>query len=529
MRKCFIPFLGAMLLFGTKNYAQGLNNLTGDLQLQQNFFQRDTAINASDNELYDHLLSGGESWLGLRYGSHGFVATLRVDGFLNSNLREPTQSMTGFNIGAWSLSKTMDGLTITGGYIYDQVGSGILFRSYEDRGLLIDNALKGIHLRYNINNKVVLKAFGGQQKNVFESYAPVIKGFSAEANLKASDKIHIVPGIGGLNRTLDKRSMDMMVANINGMSLEQRFNPSYNMYAFTFYNTLTAGSLSWYVEGAYKTQEAISDYNGQLINKDGNVLYSNLFYAMNNFAVTLTGKRTQNFIMRTSPNESLLYGLMNWQPVTAQLRPQRLIARYSPASQDLSEYALNADFLINPTEDIDLNISGTYINTLEEVKLYREAYIEANFRKWSQWDIDLGFQYMEYNQDYYQFKPGVPMVVSYTPFTELTYRLGGGKSIKFQGQYMHTEQDYGSWAYASLEYAVANKWSFAVSDMYNVSPTDPSTKGLHYYNVFGSYTRGAHRFTLAYVKQVEGINCTGGVCRYEPAFNGLKMSIFSTF
>jgi|SRR5690554_1318777 len=529
MRKLFIPLLVSSILVGTQTMGQGLNNLTGDLQLQQNFFQRDTAINASDNELYDHLLSGGESWLGMRYSSHGFVASLRVDGFINSNLKEPTQAMTGFNIGAWSLSKNIAGLTITGGYIYDQIGSGILFRSYEDRGMLIDNALKGIHLRYSLNNKLVLKAFGGQQKNVFESYAPVIKGVAAEGSFKLSDKVHIVPGVGALNRTMDKGSMDLVVSNINGMPLEKRFEPTYNMYAFTFYNTLTAGALSWYVEGAYKTKEAISDYNGRLVQQDGNVIYSNLFYAMNNFAVTLTGKRTENFIMRTSPNEALLNGIMNWQPITAQLRPHRLIARYSPASQDLSEYAFNADVFINPTDEIDLNISGTYINTLDDLKLYREAYVEANFRKWSNWDIDLGFQYMEYNQDYYQFKPGVPLLVSYTPFTEVTYRLGGRKSIKFQAQYMQTEQDYGSWAFASLEYAVANNWSVAISDMYNVSPVNPSEKGKHYYNIFGSYTKGPHRFTLAYVKQVEGINCTGGVCRYEPAFNGLKLGIFSTF
>lgn len=529
MKKVLLTLSIALTSIGTQIYAQGLNNLSGDLMLEQNFFQRDTAINASDNELYDQLLGGGQAWMGLRYSSHGFTATLRVDNFMNSNLQEPTQGMSGFGIGAWSLSKEIAGLTITGGYIYDQVGSGILFRAYEDRGLLIDNALKGLHLRYNLSNKVTLKAFGGQQKNVFESYSPIIKGLSAEGNFKVSNKVHMVPGLGVINRTLDQKNMSTIVDNINGMPLDDRFLPKYNMYGVTAYNTLTAGAFSWYVEGAYKTQEAIGDYNGKLINKSGTVIYSNLFYAMNNFAVTLSGKRTQNFIMRTSPNESLLYGLMNWQPVIAQLRPQRVIARYSPASQDLSEYAFNADFFINPTEYLDINVSGTFINTLEDIKLYREAFIEANLRKWDKWDIDLGFQYMEYNQDYYQFKPGVPLLVSYTPYTELTYRITGNKSIKFQGQYMHTRQDYGSWLYGSLEYSIANKWSFALSDMYNISPVDPNEKGKHYYNAFVAYTKGPHRFSLAYVKQVEGVNCTGGVCRYEPAFSGVKLGITSSF
>ena len=37
------------------------------------------------------------------------------------------------------------------------------------------------------------------------------------------------------------------------------------------------------------------------------------------------------------------------------------------------------------------------------------------------------------------------------------------------------------------------------------------------------------RFTGGYIKQVEGVVCTGGVCRYEFVFSGVKLSINSTF
>jgi hypothetical protein len=40
---------------------------------------------------------------------------------------------------------------------------------------------------------------------------------------------------------------------------------------------------------------------------------------------------------------------------------------------------------------------------------------------------------------------------------------------------------------------------------------------------------GRNRITLGYVRQVEGINCTGGVCRLEPAFNGVKATLTSSF
>jgi len=51
----------------------------------------------------------------------------------------------------------------------------------------------------------------------------------------------------------------------------------------------------------------------------------------------------------------------------------------------------------------------------------------------------------------------------------------------------------------------------------------------HYYNIYTAYTKGPNRFSIAYVKQVDGINCSGGVCRYEPAFSGVKATVTSSF
>ncbi len=525
----------ALLGFGFQAAAQG--NLSGDLMANVNFFQRDTAIKASDNPLYDNYLSGGESWLSLRYTNKGFTAFLRADAFHNSNLYQPTEAMTGFGIGAWSLSKEINDLTVTGGYIYDQIGSGILFRAYEDRGLLIDNALVGLHLKYRINDQVMVKAFTGQMKNVrtFGRFEPVLKGINAEGDFSVSDKVHIMPGIGALSRTLDQGSMNSIVSTINNYPLEERFVPKYNMYAFTAYNTLTAGDFSWYIEGAYKTNEAIraSIFSDTLSDKPGNVVFTTLGWARKGIAVNFTGKRTETFVMRTSPNEILLRGMLNWQPIVARLRPQRLMARYSPPSQDVSEMALGTDVLLSPNDNIDITLNYTHINTLEEVKLYREAYAEVNYRGLDNWIIQLGAQYLQYNQEVYQIKPGVPIVEAITPFTEITYRFNNKTSIRTQWEYMHTEQDYGSWVFGLVELNIAPRWSFAVSDMYTVSlnKKNPSgiTKPQHYYNIFAAYSKGPHRVSAAYVKQVDGINCTGGVCRYEPAFSGVRMMLTTSF
>ncbi|MEO7176008.1 MAG: DUF6029 family protein, partial [Saprospiraceae bacterium] len=117
---------------------------------------------------------------------------------------------------------------------------------------------------------------------------------------------------------------------------------------------------------------------------------------------------------------------------------------------------------------------------------------------------------------------------TWTPYVEYLYKFNRKQSLRFEGQYMATEQDYGSWIFALLEYGIAPHWTISVSDMYNNVPKkhpDP----IHYPSIVGFYSVGATRISAGYVKQVEGIVCTGGICRFEPAFNGFKMTLNTLF
>ncbi len=146
---------------------------------------------------------------------------------------------------------------------------------------------------------------------------------------------------------------------------------------------------------------------------------------------------------------------------------------------------------------------------------------------------------VDYNQEVYEVKPGKDNVQTFTPFTEFTYKFDRKKSMRVELQYMMTKRDYklfgkddpkpneehdlGDWLYGLVEFNIAPKYSFSVSDMYNI-PAD-----LHYYDISASYTNKTNRFAIGYVKQVQGIICTGGVCRFENAFSGVKASITSSF
>ena len=258
-------FLSLALLLNHQANAQEQNNgggqLSGNLEANANFFMRDSLIGAANTPQYDRQLYGADAWLNLSYSNWGFDFGLRFDLFNNSNLLNPTSSYTDEGIGRWYIHKKIEKLDISVGYLYDQVGSGIIFRAFEERPLLIDNALLGARLAYEFLPDWQIKAFTGRQKQQFDLYGSVIKGAAVDGFLSGGEGASwsIAPGFGVVNRTLDDASMNSLVATINTYSKDDAFVPKYNTYAFSLYNTLTAGNFTWYVEGAYKTEDNLND------------------------------------------------------------------------------------------------------------------------------------------------------------------------------------------------------------------------------------------------------------------------------
>lgn len=533
--------------------------IAGSLQLNANFFMRDSLIGAANTPQYDRQLFGGEAWLNLTYSNWGFDFGLRFDMFNNSNLLNPTGSYSGEGIGRWFIQKKINKLGIYGGYIYDQIGSGIIFRAFEERPLLIDNALFGLRLSYDLHPNWQVKAFTGRQKQQFDTYNAVIRGLSVEGFLASKDStssFSLAPGFGAVGRTLDDESMNSLVAALNTYPKEDAFIPKYNAFAFSAFNTLTAGPVSWYVEGAYKTPDAMNDPFGvivrdgqpivgdKFIKKAGSVLYTSLSYAGGGWGITLEGKRTADFSFRTRPQEQLNRGLVNFLPPMARVNTYRLNSRYNAATQELGELAFQADIRYSPNRKLAFNFNASNITDLNDVLLYREFYLDAVFKKDRVWTLTAGIQHQNYNQERYEFKPGVPNVQTITPFAEFLYKFDRKTSIRVETQYMLTgmdesagfKQDYGDWLFGLVEFNIAPNWSFTASDMYNTGPGKNSPVNdngeklkLHYprFDVF--YTLRSNRLSLSYIKQVEGVVCTGGICRLEPAFSGVRFSVSSTF
>ncbi|MEM7102231.1 MAG: DUF6029 family protein [Bacteroidota bacterium] len=522
--------------FFNNAFAQG--SLSGGLQTNGNFFVRDTSIGAANTPQYDNLFSGYEGWLNLNYSNFGFDLGLRFDFYLNSNLPDPQAAFTGQGIGNWFIKRKIHKLDITAGHFYDQIGSGIIFRAYEERLLGIDNSLMGLRLAYDLSDNWKVKTMLGRQRNPFGSngvvsstYKPIIASLSFDGYVPVSDDVQLAPGGGVVNRVLDEESMALIVADINTYAPIDSFIPKYNVYAFSLYNTLTVKDFSWYIEGAFKTNEAIVGPEGILVDKFGSVIMTNLSYSRKGFGITVQGKRVENFILRTSPNEILNEGVINFLPPTARQNTKRLAARYNANTSELSEWAFQVDLLFKPAKNINAALNFSNITDLDGNLLFREAFAEARFKNLGttkKWTTTLGLQYQEYNQDFYEVKPGVPNVISVVPMTEIIYKIDRKKTIRTEVQYQHTQQDFGSFFYVLGEFTIAPSWSFSFSNMVNIKPRKTDERES-YYDVSVGYTHKSNKFTFAWVKQIEGIVCTGGVCRFEPAFNGARITLNSSF
>ncbi len=541
-----------VFLFISIGCLQGQDNsrLTGNLQTNGNFFIKDSAIGASGTPQYDNLKFGAESWLNLNYSNWGFDMGLRFDLFSNSNLLNPNGGVfVGKGIGRWYIHKEIDKFDFSGGYIYDQIGSGIIFRAYEERSLLIDNALYGLKVGYNFDENWKVRAFAGQEKRQFSTYAANVRGMVLEGFVKpdSSKNFTLAPGVGVVSRAFDKETADRIANTLGTYPLPERFDLKYNTYAATLFNTLTAGDFTWFFEGAIKSPDVLNDaanvagnnagseIQGKLYSGTGHTIYTSMAYATRKFGVTLEGKRTKDFSFRNDPFVVGVQGPLNFLPPMARQNTYRLTTRFSPATQELGEQAIQLDIRYSINKNLSLNVNVSEIQDLDNTELYREITPEFAYKYKRKWQLIGGLQVLKYNIEVYQGKKGY--VDAVTPYGEWLYKFTPRKSLRVEAQYLNTEQEFGSWVFGLAELAWAPHWLLYVSDMYKIKHPNPETEeaekvkydGLHYPTVGLVYTQKANRFEVAYVKQVEGINCSGGICRFEPTFSGFRVKINSSF
>ena len=169
----------ALSFVSLTNWAQ--NNQSGtiqEMQLQRPNLPEDPAINAS--KVDEFMLMNGYS--NIRFNKGNLTAGVRFESYLNV-LQGFDSRFNGNGVPFRFAQYNVNGLDITVGNFYEQFGNGLIFRSYEEQMLGIDNAMDGIRIKYRPTKGLSLNGIIGTQRLFWEQGPGIVRGIDAELNL----------------------------------------------------------------------------------------------------------------------------------------------------------------------------------------------------------------------------------------------------------------------------------------------------------------------------------------------------------
>ncbi|MEC8757999.1 MAG: DUF6029 family protein, partial [Bacteroidota bacterium] len=138
--------------------------ITGNVQLLFQTYQEDSLIGAQ----VPPGKTGFNAFGNLIYTRGDFSAGMRYESYLDPILGYPGR-FRGSGVGYRYANYAQENFEVTLGNFYEQFGSGLLLRAYEERQLGIDNALDGFRLILRPTDGVTLKGLVGKQRLDFDS------------------------------------------------------------------------------------------------------------------------------------------------------------------------------------------------------------------------------------------------------------------------------------------------------------------------------------------------------------------------
>lgn len=538
----------ACSLFTGSLLAQGISSLPihGNLQFDAQYYFKDSLIGAP--EIPEKMLSNG--FINFVYDKDNFSAGVRYESYLNP-ISGFDNRYQGSGIPFRYLTYRNGDLEMTAGNFYEQFGSGLIFRSYEERGLGYDNALDGFRLKYKPFAGVYFKGIIGRQRTFFQTGEGIVRGLDGEWNINESFS----------SRAAAKTQWILGGSFVSKYQKDQdpTFNLPLNVGASSVRFNVNSGGWSFGSEYAYKINDP-STSNG-FIYKEGQALLVNAGYTKKGLGITLAAKRIDNMGFRSDRYSVGNTLIINYLPALTKNHTYILTAMYPYATQPNGEFGFQAEVFYNLKAgsslggkygtDISLNYSRAQsikkaaIDTtgnpdaadlgytsdffaLGEDVYFEDFNIEINRKLSKKLRMILSYMYQNYNKDIVEGRTGFGNVYSHIAVLELNYRMTSTKNLRTELQHMYTKQDQQSWAVLLVEYSIAPQWFIAGFDQWNYG-NDISSRQIHYFTGNLGYNRNANRITVGYGRQRAGIFCVGGVCRNVPASSGFTLSITSSF
>lgn len=534
--------LYAPILLAQEDLEQLLNKaeIHGDFQSDFQYYQDDKALESQVQQIPEKM--GSNSYLNLSYSMGNLRAGLRYEAYFPA-LAGFDRRYNGSGIANRFVTYDWKGLEVTAGHFYEQFGSGITLRTYQDWNLGYDNAIDGFRVVYNGLKGVKIKGLVGTQRLYFSKGEGTVRGADAEVSLN-----DVLPCM--TNKKLMWQIGGSFVSKYQADNDPLLKLPE-NVATWGLRSNWSIDKLTFYAEYAAKNNDP--SFVNSNIYKAGNALLFTGSYAGNGLGISVGAKRIDNMDFRSDRNASINDVLINYLPPLTPQHTYRLVSLYPYVTQPLGEMALQAEISYNIPEVSALggkfgskvtanwsrvnNIDKTPTNnrlgyTSDFMKFGDQRYFEnvsvdINRKLNEKTKITAAYIYTELNNNVLRLSDFKGTIYSHSVVVNVLQKLASRRSISINAEWMGTEQERGSWASLALEFT--EKWFFAaLSDDYNYGNPEKGLD-LHYMSGTVGVKKGATRFSTTFGRQRAGVICVGGICRLVPATSGLTLSLSSSF
>jgi hypothetical protein len=446
---------------------------------------------------------------------------------------------------------------ITLGYYYEQFGNGLVLRTWEDRQLGINNALRGARIKYNPTDNLNFTLLYGKQRVGFKVSEGSIIGF--DTNLDASkNDFSLQFGFSYAGR----------IQSFNrDFTIEHQHNKDFNPLTSAFSGRINYAKNNIYanLEGVFKSKDNLVELGNIIGNKSfyGNAILLETGYSKKGFGFTTTMRRIENMTFysdRQANGNTFNEQIINFIPALTRQQDYSLANIYVYNAQPklsfnplnkVGEIGLQWDLFYKIKKGkklggkygtkIALNFSNWYgidADYLPEFKRVNSKFLSLGERYFTDYTIEVRKKLSKKDKMIYTFinsyynrayvEETYDVIKSNILAIEWSHQFENKKSLRLEAQHLWTKQDKKNWAAATTEFNLNSKISFYASDMYNYG-NDKSKEQNHYYNFGGSYTKNSNRFALSYGRQREGLLCIGGVCRVVSAATGFTFNANISF
>ncbi len=528
MKKVLV--LSIMALASLSLPAQEKGYLTGSFESNDHIYVTDEG----NKFIPEDDRFGSNNYLKLDYYNGNFSAGLQLEAYMPALMGYPDE-LNKYALSNMFVNWRDDSFQITAGTFYDQFGSGLLFRSWEDRVLGLNNAVMGARFAYNWEDKVAFKALWGTPRLGMEFSDTQVRG--ADLNISLAN-------ILGWNNVLLSVEGSVLNRYAELKLWEEEAGAKPNTYGWS-------GRMNFDYDGFFVKGEYV-DLGKRLIADDvplkrGNAQLIETGYNGRGLGVTLTGRRLEYMGQRIDVSSKSSSNLISYVPAMCTQYTYMLttLHPYNPQLGDESTLLFNSGEIGGQLDafynfrrgtaiggkrgmKVHANFS-TYYTLAEEGTakagnlLFRDLSIDVE----KQWTKDFKMLLLYSMQEYNSSKPAGRYKSTYLSniiVADLLYKWTRQFSTRLELQYLTTKEDQKDWMAALLEVSFAPHWSVWASDMYNHGMTK-----MHYYNAGVSYTKGRTRVAAGYGRYKDGYICSGGVCRQIDQYTGANFSITTSF